>query len=291
MRRMRCSARDSKVTRDDDNRQSLGGRFSQLCPHRLVSCRCVSATCSDQLYDIWRYLPQTTQAVLVSATMPHDVLELTTKFMNDPVRILVKRDELTLEGIKQVRSRTLTAGERRQVLLCVRPSLTLTALLSRLCSALCSSSSWLWRRRNGNSTRSPISTMSVLHAGKRGESGSIALVCPGLIRSSFFSLCSDFDHHASSDLRQHQGQSGLADDQNARGKLHCQLHAWRHAAKVRAQDTHNGMRGSNCDGAKPQSIEGCPAAATCGAAADWNRLGISLRSLVAFLRVGSVMRL
>jgi len=33
--------------------------------------------------------------------MPHDVLEMTTKFMKDPVRILVKRDELTLEGIKQ----------------------------------------------------------------------------------------------------------------------------------------------------------------------------------------------
>lgn len=26
---------------------------------------------------------------------------MTTKFMTDPVRILVKRDELTLEGIKQ----------------------------------------------------------------------------------------------------------------------------------------------------------------------------------------------
>ena len=26
---------------------------------------------------------------------------MTTKFMNDPIRILVKRDELTLEGIKQ----------------------------------------------------------------------------------------------------------------------------------------------------------------------------------------------
>lgn len=37
----------------------------------------------------------------MSATMPHDVLEMTTKFMKDPVRILVKRDELTLEGIKQ----------------------------------------------------------------------------------------------------------------------------------------------------------------------------------------------
>lgn len=36
-----------------------------------------------------------------SATLPHDILEMTNKFMTDPVRILVKRDELTLEGIKQ----------------------------------------------------------------------------------------------------------------------------------------------------------------------------------------------
>ena len=42
--------------------------------------------------------PPTTQVVLLSATMPADVLEVTTKFMRDPVRILVKRDELTLEG-------------------------------------------------------------------------------------------------------------------------------------------------------------------------------------------------
>lgn len=33
--------------------------------------------------------------------MPPDVLEVTTKFMRDPVRILVKKAELTLEGIKQ----------------------------------------------------------------------------------------------------------------------------------------------------------------------------------------------
>jgi len=55
----------------------------------------------EQLYDIYRYLPPKTQVVLVSATMPQDVLEMTTKFMSDPVKILVKRDELTLEGIKQ----------------------------------------------------------------------------------------------------------------------------------------------------------------------------------------------
>ncbi|WFC99814.1 RNA helicase [Malassezia yamatoensis] len=55
----------------------------------------------DQIYDIYRYLPPATQVVLLSATLPNDVLEMTAKFMTDPVRILVKRDELTLEGIKQ----------------------------------------------------------------------------------------------------------------------------------------------------------------------------------------------
>lgn len=54
-----------------------------------------------QIYDIYRYLPASTQVVLLSATLPASVLEITRKFMNDPVRILVKRDELTLEGIKQ----------------------------------------------------------------------------------------------------------------------------------------------------------------------------------------------
>merc|ERR1712023_471229 len=33
--------------------------------------------------------------------MPHEVLEMTHKFMNNPFRVLVKRDELTLDGIKQ----------------------------------------------------------------------------------------------------------------------------------------------------------------------------------------------
>eukprot|EP01097_Dermamoeba_algensis_P007586 TRINITY_DN482_c0_g1_i3.p1 TRINITY_DN482_c0_g1~~TRINITY_DN482_c0_g1_i3.p1 ORF type:complete len:486 (-),score=124.78 TRINITY_DN482_c0_g1_i3:95-1504(-) len=55
----------------------------------------------EQIYDVYRYLPPATQVVVVSATLPHEVLEMTTKFMTDPIRILVKRDELTLEGIKQ----------------------------------------------------------------------------------------------------------------------------------------------------------------------------------------------
>ncbi|SPO48376.1 probable TIF2 - translation initiation factor eIF4A [Moesziomyces antarcticus] len=55
----------------------------------------------DQMYEVFQLLPQDTQCVLLSATMPQEVLEVTKKFMRDPVRILVKRDELTLEGIRQ----------------------------------------------------------------------------------------------------------------------------------------------------------------------------------------------
>ncbi|KAJ3323760.1 translation initiation factor eIF4A [Blyttiomyces sp. JEL0837] len=55
----------------------------------------------DQIYDVFQLLPPSTQVVLLSATMPVEVLEVTKRFMRDPIRILVKRDELTLEGIKQ----------------------------------------------------------------------------------------------------------------------------------------------------------------------------------------------
>jgi translation initiation factor 4A len=55
----------------------------------------------DQIYDVFKFLPEKVQVCLFSATMPLDVLEVTQRFMREPIRILVKRDELTLEGIKQ----------------------------------------------------------------------------------------------------------------------------------------------------------------------------------------------
>jgi ATP-dependent RNA helicase len=55
----------------------------------------------QQVYEIYRYLPFGMQCVIVSATLPQEILEMTEKFMKDPLKILVKRDELTLEGIKQ----------------------------------------------------------------------------------------------------------------------------------------------------------------------------------------------
>ena len=55
----------------------------------------------DQIYEVFKFLPEKVQVALFSATMPMEVLEVTQRFMREPVRILVKRDELTLEGIKQ----------------------------------------------------------------------------------------------------------------------------------------------------------------------------------------------
>jgi len=55
----------------------------------------------DQIHDVFRLLNENIQVILLSATMPADVLDVTKCFMRDPIRILVKKEELTLEGIKQ----------------------------------------------------------------------------------------------------------------------------------------------------------------------------------------------
>lgn len=56
---------------------------------------------TDQVYRIFKTLPAAVQVCLFSATMPPEIFDMTKKFMRDPVRILVKKEELTLEGIQQ----------------------------------------------------------------------------------------------------------------------------------------------------------------------------------------------
>ena len=55
----------------------------------------------EQIEYLMKYIPKTTQIGLFSATMPDSMLEVTNDLMNDPVKILVDRSELTLDGIKQ----------------------------------------------------------------------------------------------------------------------------------------------------------------------------------------------
>lgn len=56
---------------------------------------------AEQIYEIFRYLPRDIQVVLYSATMPEAVLDITQRFMRDPTRILVNKEAITLDGIKQ----------------------------------------------------------------------------------------------------------------------------------------------------------------------------------------------
>ncbi|KAI9259484.1 eukaryotic initiation factor 4A-I-like protein [Phascolomyces articulosus] len=55
----------------------------------------------EQVRGILQEVPSQAQVTLFSATMPVEVHDMAKHFMKDPIRILVKRDELTLEGIGQ----------------------------------------------------------------------------------------------------------------------------------------------------------------------------------------------
>lgn len=56
---------------------------------------------SDQINNILRTFPSDVQVVMVSATMPDEALKLSETFMRNPIKILVKQEQTTLEGIKQ----------------------------------------------------------------------------------------------------------------------------------------------------------------------------------------------
>jgi translation initiation factor 4A len=55
----------------------------------------------DQIYNIFQHFNNDIQVAIFSATMPIEVLNLTNKFMNEPVKIILKNEELSLDGIQQ----------------------------------------------------------------------------------------------------------------------------------------------------------------------------------------------
>jgi len=55
----------------------------------------------DQIRSIVRHLPSNIHINLFSATFPQEVVDLSKSFMNNPVVFNVKKEQLTLEGIKQ----------------------------------------------------------------------------------------------------------------------------------------------------------------------------------------------
>ncbi len=55
----------------------------------------------DSMKKVISYIPPECKVCLFSATMPKEIVQLTSNFMSNPAKILVKNEQLTLEGIKQ----------------------------------------------------------------------------------------------------------------------------------------------------------------------------------------------
>ena len=55
----------------------------------------------EQVYNIFQYFSNDIQVALFSATIPDGIHHIIDKIMKDPVRISVKKEMLTLEGIQQ----------------------------------------------------------------------------------------------------------------------------------------------------------------------------------------------
>jgi superfamily II DNA/RNA helicase len=61
----------------------------------------LSSGFKEQVYNIFQHFNNNIQVALFSATLPEHIQGITSKFMRDPVKIQVKAEQLTLEGISQ----------------------------------------------------------------------------------------------------------------------------------------------------------------------------------------------
>ncbi len=70
----------------------------------------------DQIYNIFQYLNNKVHVAIFSATLPREVMLLTDKFMQSPINITMKREELSLDGIEQYYLAMYTDTEKFEML-------------------------------------------------------------------------------------------------------------------------------------------------------------------------------
>jgi translation initiation factor 4A len=61
----------------------------------------LSSGFKEQIYNIYQYLPDEVQVAIFSATLPTETMQMTSKFMQSPITIKVKSEDLNLECIQQ----------------------------------------------------------------------------------------------------------------------------------------------------------------------------------------------
>lgn len=105
----------NKIRRQNPPHVLIGtpGRMSHLARDGYIDLSRVQCLCIDEADEMLRqgfrdavrtiinFVAETSSVCLFSATMSEETLELSRKFLHDPVRILVKTDEVTLSGIDQ----------------------------------------------------------------------------------------------------------------------------------------------------------------------------------------------
>lgn len=79
----------------------------------------------ETLHEVFRHLPETVQACLFSATFEDEVLELTKKFMRDPVQILLNKEKVALEAIRQFYVEVDTEEQKFETLIDLYKSVTM----------------------------------------------------------------------------------------------------------------------------------------------------------------------
>jgi len=89
------------------------GRVLDLIKRKYLSTRLIkilvideademlSHSFQDQMKSIIQSTPKTTQVCLFSATMNDDMMDITEHFMDNPTKLLIENENLTLDGIKQ----------------------------------------------------------------------------------------------------------------------------------------------------------------------------------------------
>jgi|TARA_B110000285_G_scaffold208299_1_gene248381 translation initiation factor 4A len=89
------------------------GRVHDLIRRRKINTKAIkmivldeademlSSGFKEQIYNIFQFIGNSVQIALFSATLPVEIQAITEKFMNDPIKILVKTESVTLEGIQQ----------------------------------------------------------------------------------------------------------------------------------------------------------------------------------------------
>jgi superfamily II DNA/RNA helicase len=82
-----------------------------------------------QIHTIFKYFNEKIQVAIFSATMPREVLELTEKFMIEPLKLTMKTEQLSLDGIEQYFVATINNEEKYQWLQNIFNKMTLNSTI------------------------------------------------------------------------------------------------------------------------------------------------------------------